>query len=579
MELIDALKGINSLHSGSPVLRILAARRFPIAAALTRICFINPERSEVLEDELCATLDRLLDAARDILSKDGDDDRLQEVPKSYLDQWSQVRGAHWYSVHADPSGLKCYRLTPAGREAHTLLASIEAGRSVSTESRLKRFIDMATDLAARASGSPDRRISELEAQIAKAQLEIAEIKRTGQVAEIPRRELLATFDELLRLHGAIGADLDQVRELIAGHRASTQDIVMTSDAAKGQLLDIVWAGEDEVRATDEYASLAAFRQLLSDDQLRLKTRQTVEELKGNPVIHERFIATGKVPARFDGAVESFFDRSRKIDTEFTGYYEQLRGIVVREDIDEMRAVSRMHKVLSSQFVDVRDRLEPSPRDRRLDGIGIVLPGTALKPHPASHIHFAIDVAAGSQVAPKTESAENESDPLAFELEMRRQADIAPDQLRLKIAIAWQKSGCDRVNLDEVLDLFPLRYGFLELSAFLELAIQHVPSEFDRDRTANVQLTDEFQDTTGQTQCTYFNPTFLTSGEAGAGLEGIHCILPEAPEKTRSLLAQGPPRATPHRSKAPNGNSNPPKPWSHSRTGADSNAADRGDPNA
>ena len=44
------------LHGNSAVLRIFAARRFPIAAAITRICFINPEMSEVAEDELCAAV-------------------------------------------------------------------------------------------------------------------------------------------------------------------------------------------------------------------------------------------------------------------------------------------------------------------------------------------------------------------------------------------------------------------------------------------------------------------------------------------------------------------------------------------
>jgi hypothetical protein len=312
-ELIDTLKAIHLLHGNSAVLRIFAARRFPIAAALTRICFINPEKSEVAEDELCATMDLLLSAARAIDVEDAEGTRIQEEPKQYLEQWSNLRGAHWYSVHADPSGLKYYRLTAAGREAHTILASIEVGRSVSTESRLKRFIDLANDLSARASGSPDRRISELRTQIQRAEREIAEIERTGRVEVMPEREVIAEFEELLRLHGAIGADLDQVRALMARHRASTQDIVMTSEAPKGQLLDLVFCEEDKVRDTDEYASLDAFRQLLTDDQLRSAIRRKVEELKRHAVIHKRFIATGKAPARFDGAVESFFDRSRKID--------------------------------------------------------------------------------------------------------------------------------------------------------------------------------------------------------------------------------------------------------------------------
>src|SRR5262245_39564799 len=123
VELADTLRGIHSLHGTSAVLRIFASPRFAIAAALTRICFINPETSEAKEDHLCSTLELLLQVARELEAGSAHDSRIQENPKHYLDQWSNVRGSHWYSVHADASGLKFYRLSSAGREAHTILAS------------------------------------------------------------------------------------------------------------------------------------------------------------------------------------------------------------------------------------------------------------------------------------------------------------------------------------------------------------------------------------------------------------------------------------------------------------------------
>src|SRR5262245_26258680 len=170
-ELLDTLKAIDSLYANSPILRIFSSLRFPIAASLARICFINPEVSEATEEQLCATLEQLLSVARELdVTRDGET-RIQDDPKQYLDQWSSLRGAHWFSVHIDRSGLRFYRLTAAGREAHTLLASMEAGRSVSTESRLKRFIDLANDLAARTSGIPDRRIRDLKDLIARAEKE------------------------------------------------------------------------------------------------------------------------------------------------------------------------------------------------------------------------------------------------------------------------------------------------------------------------------------------------------------------------------------------------------------------------
>lgn len=65
-EMAETLRTIHALHGSSAVLRIFASSRFPIAAALTRICFINPEVSEAKEDLLCAALEQLLAVARDI---------------------------------------------------------------------------------------------------------------------------------------------------------------------------------------------------------------------------------------------------------------------------------------------------------------------------------------------------------------------------------------------------------------------------------------------------------------------------------------------------------------------------------
>lgn len=55
-EVLETLKTIDYLYANSAVLRIFSSPRFPIAASLARICFINPEISEATEDQLCAAL-------------------------------------------------------------------------------------------------------------------------------------------------------------------------------------------------------------------------------------------------------------------------------------------------------------------------------------------------------------------------------------------------------------------------------------------------------------------------------------------------------------------------------------------
>jgi hypothetical protein len=110
--------------------------------------------------------------------------------------------------------------------------------------------------------------------------------------------------------------------------------------------------------------------------------------------------------------------------------------------------------------------------------------------------------------------------------MRRQAHVARPQLKLRIALARRRAGRKAVRLSEVLSLFPLRYGLLELNAFIELATRRVPSRFDPAQVAVTRLIDEHEDPVGLKTCTFFDPIFLASGEPGAGVEDIHCLVPE-----------------------------------------------------
>ena len=52
-----------------------------------------------------------------------------------------------------------------------------------------------------------------------------------------------------------------------------------------------------------------------------------------------------------------------------------------------------------RFVDLRDRLAPSPWEPWLKGVGIVLPGMAVKPHPTADIRFPANLAARARPAP------------------------------------------------------------------------------------------------------------------------------------------------------------------------------------
>ena len=83
-----------------------------------------------------------------------------------------------------------------------------------------------------------------------------------------------------------------------------------------------------------------------------------------------------------------------------------------------------------------------------------------------------------------------------------------------------------IHLSDILALFPLKYGLLELSAYLELAVRHHPSKFDPGRVTATRLIDEFEDPAGRTICTFFDPLFLSHGKPGAGLDAINCRLPD-----------------------------------------------------
>jgi hypothetical protein len=150
----------------------------------------------------------------------------------------------------------------------------------------------------------------------------------------------------------------------------------------------------------------------------------------------------------------------------------------------------------------------------------------MKPHPTADIRFPANLARRAKIAGSINNAGDESDAEAFKREMQRQSYVAHEQLKLRIALARMKYGCAEVQLSQVLQLFPLKFGLFELNAFIELAVQHLPSRFNPSLIAATRLTDEFEDPLGQRTCTFFDPCFLDDGEPGQGVEAISCRLPD-----------------------------------------------------
>lgn len=206
-------------------------------------------------------------------------DLMTGAPERYVADWVD---SGWLLRFLEASSNEPqYQLTRYSEEAIRFVESVlaKSNSMVGTESRLKLVIETLADIIRGASADPERRLAYLRAQRDELDRQIAEIE-SGKSVEVYRpaqiRERFQTAVELLR---ALQSDFRAVEEKFQFIARDVQQLQVTGQDSRGNILGFALDSEDLLKQQDEGISFFAFVAFLFSPTQQASLRKSIEELQ------------------------------------------------------------------------------------------------------------------------------------------------------------------------------------------------------------------------------------------------------------------------------------------------------------
>jgi len=207
-------------------------------------------------------------------------DVLLDKPEKYLDEWCSGE-RHWLRRSLGKGSEYVFQLTP---DSEAVLGFVDQrfsseNATIGTGSRLKRAIEMLTEIVIKASTEPDEKINYLTAEKERIEREIDKIQLEGIVVpESPAilREDFATAVSMLK---QLQGDFRAVEERFKNITRQVQQKINERNEVRGKILDSVFDSDDALKNDDQGISFRAFCRFLYSDAEQDKFDQTVRRLK------------------------------------------------------------------------------------------------------------------------------------------------------------------------------------------------------------------------------------------------------------------------------------------------------------
>ena len=257
-------------------LRFIRKDHAPLMGAFLHESFKSGNRAKVPEIELTDLLQDFLGVLHY-----GQEEKVYPLnPKDYLTQWTQ--NGFLRKEYEKQSDIPVYQLTSGCELALKWLASLDKKSFVGTESRLLHIIRLLEDMVQKTQTDPAEKIKLLEKQKEALDREIDELSRADGPILADETQIKERFFELERTAVELLADFREVEENFHGLDQRAREKQLRREIARGQVVGEVLDAYDELWASDQGKSFAAFWELLMNNQQQ-------ESL-------ERDAAPGKIPS-------------------------------------------------------------------------------------------------------------------------------------------------------------------------------------------------------------------------------------------------------------------------------------------
>ena len=454
------LDTIVSLRDLSPAWKLLRADNAPLILSFLGRHFIEDNQGATPASVLIDALDDHLYTVR--LS---DPDAYAREPRAYLDDWADpARGwlRKFYPVDADEVH---YDATPAVEKAYRWVESLQQRSFVGTESRLHTLLELLRQIVHGSETDPEARIAELQRRRDEIDLEI-EAVREGRAELLDETALRDRYQHFSSNARELISDFREVEENFRSLDRSAREQIAGWDGSKGELLDALVASRTDISSSDQGRSFQAFYDFLLSETQQTDLANLVAAVQAMPAV--------MADKRLRYIHHDWADAAERTQQTVRNLSEQLRRFLEDKAWIENRRVLDLVRTVEQAALRVRSNPPNLFLTIDLPGLPINLPFE--RPLHSSQPPARVD----SLIAPA------EVEPADYEaLFSQRFIDTAALASNIRAVVPPRS----RVDLAEILTLFPVEDGVAEILGYLSLSGEEIDVEMDDDQEMTIDYTD------------------------------------------------------------------------------------------
>jgi len=473
------------LKQSHPTLRLLAADNGPLIISFLYLQFIRPNRRSLAQSDLVSRLDDYLYQLRQVYGEE----LYPKGAQRYLDDWSDERSPFLRKYYTAQDDEPVFDLTPATEKAVEWLQELQSREFVGTESRLLTVFRLLQEIVSGSERDPQLRIAELERQKAQIDREIDEI-RAGRLATLDPTQVRERFHQAEDTARRLLADFRQVEYNFRELDRRTRERIATSDRPKGDMLDDIFSGHDEIRDSDQGRSFRAFWEFLMSprrqEELDALVAAVGSLLQGAGGEIPETGGAGPAGEPEPGAMQAsilariryyLLDAGEKVYQTNNQLVEQLRKYLDDQAWLENKRIMELIRGLEREAIMLKDA-HPGDRhftdlDELHPGLDLVMSRGLFQP-PRSPAIETLDLTDGE--------AEVEVNALFSQIYVDRQ-ELASNVKRL-----LQRQS--QVSLPQVVQRFPVYKGVAEVVGYLSLAVDDDKAMIDTEHEEQVTVNDD-----------------------------------------------------------------------------------------
>lgn len=448
---------LRTLRMTNAAWRLLTADQAAFLASFFYREFLAGKRRGIPAGELVEHLGDYLER----LCQDYPDEEFSRSPKDYLELWTDAQHGWLRKYHYNDEWH--YDLTASAQKAVEWLVRLRRQEFIGTESRLHTVFQLLNEIVRDSDTNPRTRREWLEQQKAEIEAELAEIEGVDEVR--PRLDAVQLKERFLQAESTAESILSDFREVEENFRLlqrQIQEEIIIWTQGKGELLDKIFAKDEEIRASEQGKSFQMFWKYLMATQQQEEFQDLLGRLNEIESLHETMAEhpLRSIDYEWIRAASAVQETLREISA-------QLRRYVDEKYLREERYIYRLIQQVEAKAMSVRDIF---PR------------GTVMDMDEASpDLRFPM----GRRLFTPTKRTRRENRVLeegtgsGGNLEaLVRQERIDPQRLRQNIDALLEEQPA--VTLQEVLERYPLQYGLMELLAYFVLAGREEGEAFQED---------------------------------------------------------------------------------------------------